>query len=159
LGAILNVFFVLGNSASEVHKLSGYPGYFLSKNYLGEFSAVALLLSLHETLFPGLRRLLGIVVVIIAAVLLFFANSKPVIGFAFIAPLLAGIVLITRKIRRISPAILLLSIPFCYATLSWMSSFNMNRLSYMIYGDSTFTGRTIIWDFAFYMMQRRPLLG
>ena len=28
-----------------------------------------------------------------------------------------------------------------------------------MYGDSTFTGRTIIWDFAFYMMERRPHLG
>jgi len=34
----------------------------------------------------------------------------------------------------------------------------MNRLSYIIYGDSIFTGRTFIWDFAFLMMQRRPLL-
>jgi exopolysaccharide production protein ExoQ len=159
LGAILNVFFVLGNSASEVNKLSGYPGYFLGKNYLGEFAAVALLLSLHETLFPGLRRAVGIVVVIITALLLFFANSKTAIGLAFIAPLLASIVLITRKLTRISPAILLLSIPLCYAVLSKVSGFNMNRVSYIIYGDSTFTGRTIIWDFALYMMQRRPILG
>ena len=35
----------------------------------------------------------------------------------------------------------------------------MNRVSYMLYGDSTFTGRTIIWDFAQYEIARRPLLG
>ena len=29
----------------------------------------------------------------------------------------------------------------------------------MLYGDSTFTGRTIIWDFAKYEIERRPLLG
>ena len=29
-----------------------------------------------------------------------------------------------------------------------VSGFNMNRISYILYGDSTFTGRTIIWDFA-----------
>jgi O-antigen ligase len=159
LGAILNVFFLLGDSSPEANKLGVYSGYFLGKNYLGEFSAVALLLSLHETLYPGLRRVVGIVIVIIAALLLFFANSKTAIGLAFITPLLAYIVLIVRKLTRISPAVLLLSIPLCYAVLSKVSGFNMNRLSYIIYGDSTFTGRTIIWDFAFYMMQRRPLLG
>jgi O-antigen ligase len=160
LGAILNVFFIFGNSTSEVNALSGYPGYFLGKNYLGEFSAVALLLSLHETLFRGARRVVGIVIVVIAALLLFVANSKTAIGLAVIAPLLAGIVLVIRKLTRISPAILLLSIPLCYAVLSRVSSVNiMGRLSYMMYGDSTFTGRTIIWDFAFYMMERRPHLG
>jgi O-antigen ligase len=159
LGAILNVLFVLGNSVSEVNQYGGYPGYFSSKNYLGEFSAVALLLSLHETLLPGLRRVVGIVMAVISALLLFLANSKTAIGLTFITPLLAGIVLIIRKVTRISPAILLLSIPISYAVLSKVSGFNMNRLSYIIYGDSTFTGRTIIWDFAFVMMQRRPLLG
>ena len=34
----------------------GYPGYFLGKNYLGECATVALLLSLHEMLYPGFRR-------------------------------------------------------------------------------------------------------
>jgi O-antigen ligase len=159
-GAILNLFFVLASSASEISKVNGYPGYFSSKNYLGEFSAVALLLSFHETLFPGLRRVVGIVIVIIAALLLYFANSKTAVGLAVIPSLLAGIVLIIRKFTRISPAILLLSLPLCYAVLCRVSGANiMNRLSYIIYGDSTFTGRTIIWDFAFYMMQRRPHLG
>jgi O-antigen ligase len=159
LGAILNVFFVFGNSASEVNKLGGFPGYLPGKNSLGEFTAVALLLSLHETVFPGLRRAVGIVVAIIAGWLLFVANSKTSIGLAFIAPLLAGIVLIIRKFTRISPAMLLLSIPACYAILSRVSGFNMNRVSSIIYGDPTFTGRTIIWDFADYMVQRRPVLG
>jgi O-antigen ligase len=159
LGAILNMLFVLNNSAAEVNALSGYPGYFGGKNYLGEFSAVVLLLSLHETLFRGLRRVVGIVIVVIGVFLLCFANSKTAIGLAVIAPLLAGIVLVIRKLTRISPAILLLSIPLGYAVLSKVSGFNMNRVSYIIYGDSTFTGRTIIWDFAFYMMERRPHLG
>jgi exopolysaccharide production protein ExoQ len=35
----------------------------------------------------------------------------------------------------------------------------MNRLSYMIYGDSTFTGRTVIWDFVQNEIALRPLLG
>ncbi len=67
--------------------------------------------------------------------------------------------LLIRKATRISPAILLFSIPICFVVLSTVTGFTINRLSYMLYGDSTFTGRTIIWDFADYEIARRPLLG
>jgi exopolysaccharide production protein ExoQ len=163
--SILNVFFVLGGSATIVLYGSigvvniGYQGYFLGKNYLGECAAVAFLLSFHEMLCPGRRRAFGIIVVVIATSLLFLSDSKTAVGLAFISPFLAIITLSVRKITRISPAIILLSIPFCYVVLSSVSSFNMNRVSYMLYGDSTFTGRTMIWDFAQDEIERRPLLG
>jgi exopolysaccharide production protein ExoQ len=110
-------------------------------------------------LYPGRRRALGIIVVVIAASLLLLSNSKTAFGLALIAPFLAGLTLITGKRMRISPAIILLSIPFCYAVLSRISGFNLNRVSYILYGDSTFTGRTLIWDFAQYEIEHRPLLG
>jgi exopolysaccharide production protein ExoQ len=163
--SILNVFFVFDGSQAVATYGSmgdvsiGYAGYFPGKNYLGECAALAIFLSLHELLYPGLRRTLGIVVVVIAILLLFLSNSKTALGLAFIAPFLAGLALIIRKKMRISLAIILLSMPLCYAVLSSVSNFNMNRISYMLYGDSTFTGRTIIWDFAQYEIARRPLLG
>jgi exopolysaccharide production protein ExoQ len=158
--SILNVYYVLGaHPQIEENVNLGYPGYFLGKNYLGECAAVAFILSLHEILYPGLRRALGIIVVVIATLLIFWSDSKTALGLALIAPFLSGLTLMTRKITRISPAIILLSIPFCYAVLSSISGFNMNRLSYILYGDSTFTGRTIIWDFAQLEIERRPLLG
>jgi O-antigen ligase len=43
--------------------------------------------------------------------------------------------------------------------LSSVSNFNVNRLSYLLYGDSTLTGRTVIWDFALSEIARKPLLG
>jgi exopolysaccharide production protein ExoQ len=110
-------------------------------------------------LYPGLRRALGIIVVVIATLLPFSSDSKTALGLAFISPFLAGLTLITKKITRISPGIILLSIPFCNAVLSSVSNFNMNRVSYILYGDSTFTGRTIIWDFVQHEIERRPLLG
>src|SRR6516164_11295569 len=163
--SILNVFFVFGGSATIVPYGSmglvniGYQGYFLGKNYLGECAAVAFLLSFHEMLCRGWRRALGIIVVVIATLLVFLSDSKTALGLAFISPFLAILTLVARKITRISPAIILLSIPFCYVVLSSVSNFNMDRVSYMLYGDSTFTGRTIIWDFANYEIGRRPLLG
>jgi exopolysaccharide production protein ExoQ len=157
--SVLNVFFVLGNSPSIVTGYGGYPGYFLGKNYLGEFSAIALLLSLHEMLRPGLRRALGIIFVVVATALLFLSNSKTAFGLALFAPFLAALTLVTRKTMRISPAIVLLSIAFCCVALSKLSGFNMYRLSYILHGDSSLTGRTVIWDFASWEIDHRPFLG
>lgn len=161
VAAILNVFFVLGRPPIDVKFATwGYPGYFAGKNYLGYCAAIALLLSLHEARYRGYRRLLGIVIGVIAIALLFLSNSKTSLGLVLVAPILAGLTLVIRKVTRISPAIILLSIPVCYFLLSSVvPGLNLNRLSYFIYGDSTFTGRTIIWDFAHYEIARRPLLG
>jgi exopolysaccharide production protein ExoQ len=154
-GAILNFFFVFQNPPSA----DGYPGYFLGKNYLGEFSAIAFLFSLYEVLYPGFRRVLGGVIGIIGTLLLLWSNSKTAFGLAIITPVLAGLMLMIRKTTRIPPAIVLLLILFCYAVLSSVSGFNIYRLSYILYGDPTLTGRSIIWDFANYEIARRPLLG
>jgi O-antigen ligase len=110
-------------------------------------------------LHPGFRRALGTTIAVIATVLVFLSDSKTALGLAFVVPLLAKLTLIAKKKMRISLAIILLSIPFCYAILSSVSNFNSSRISYMLYGDSTFTGRTFIWDFAKYEIARRPLLG
>jgi O-antigen ligase len=154
-GAILNVIFVFDSPPS----LNGYQGFLMGKNALGQFSGIALLLALHETLHPGFRRAFGIIIAVIATLLLLWSQSKTAFGLALICPLLAGVVLAVRKATRISPAIVLLSIPLCYTIVSSISGLDMTRVSYWLYGDSTFTGRTSIWDFAFSEIARRPLLG
>jgi exopolysaccharide production protein ExoQ len=161
---IVNLLFVLAGSVTIVRYGSsvvniGYQGYFEGKNYLGECAAVALLLSLHEILQRGWRRALGIIVGAIAILLVLLSDSKTALGLALVCPFLAGFTLIVRKLTRISPAIILLSIPFFYILLSSVSNFNMGRISYILYGDSTLTGRTIIWDFAQYEIGRSALLG
>jgi exopolysaccharide production protein ExoQ len=161
---ILNLCFVIGGSTEIAQYGSrvvniGYQGYFEGKNYLGECAAVALLLSLHEIVYGGRRRVFGIIIAVIAVLLVYLSDSKTALGLAFISPLLAALTLIIRKITRFSPAIILLPIPLCYAALSSVSNFNVNRISYILYGDSTLTGRTIIWDFANYEIARSPLVG
>src|SRR5207248_2766953 len=47
----------------------------------------------------------------------------------------------------------------CWVVLSNLSGFNIYRLSYILYGDSSLTGRTVIWDFASWEIDRRPLFG
>src|SRR5262249_31339884 len=121
-------------------------------NALGKFAAIAFLLALHEVLYRGLRRALGIIVLIIGGIVLFLTNSKTSVGFAFLAPLLAGFTLMTRKMMRISPAIVV----FAIITLI---VFFRDRVGWLLFHDQTFSARTLIWDFVFYEINRRPLLG
>jgi exopolysaccharide production protein ExoQ len=137
----------------------GYPGYFSFKGLLGECAAIAFLLSLHEMLYPGGRRALGIIIAVIAIVLLFLSSSKTALGLAILAPFLAGLTLISCRTFRVSPAILLMALVLCYVVGSNLSGFTMERVSYMLTGDASFTGRTTIWYFAESEIARNPFLG
>ena len=160
IAMVLNLIFVFINPPIDFKFATwGYPGYFSGKNYLGECAATAFLLALYEMRHPGSRRALAIVVAGIAITLLFMSNSKTSIGLAFSVPFLAGLTLIIARTTGISPAYLLMSIPISFIVLSTLTGFSVNRLSFMLYGDSTFTGRSIIWDFVNLEIARRPILG
>jgi exopolysaccharide production protein ExoQ len=158
--SILNVFFVLNQTPIYIQNVNiGYPGYFSFKGILGECAAIAFLLSLHEILHPGGRRALGIIVIAVATSLMVLSESKGSLGLALIAPFLAGLTLIIGKAIRISPAIVLLPIPICYAVLSRLIGDIINRISWHIYGNYDLSGRAYIWDFVQYEIARRPFLG
>lgn len=162
---ILNLYFVSQGSVDMAQLPQGlvnigYQGYFNGKNYLGECAAPALLLSLHEMLQRGWgRRALGAVIAVIAVVLLLLSQSKTAFGLALVCPMVAWLTLLARKATRLSPAIILLSIPFCWIVASHVSSFGFPRLSYFLYHDSSLSGRIIIWGFSESEIARSPLLG
>jgi exopolysaccharide production protein ExoQ len=155
IGVAINVYFVLDTPPS----IKGYSGYWSSKNALGEFSAVTLLLALNEMRYPGLRRVLGIIISLLAGFLIVMSDSKTALALALSCPLLAVVVLAIRRTMRVSPAVLLVSILLCYGVVSELTGFTMYRVSYILYGDPTFTGRSYIWDFAFSKIADKPLLG
>jgi exopolysaccharide production protein ExoQ len=158
--AILNMIFAFIMPPLKGENVTlGYTGYFPGKNYLGELAAIVLLLSLSELTHSWCRRVVAIIFLAVAFYLLFLSNSKTALGLALLAPLVAGLTLIIRRITRISPAVIPVAVLFVYMVLSSISNFTVYRLSYMIYGESTFTHRKIIWDFASNEIARRPLLG
>ena len=169
LASILNVLFVAAGTATIVINAGphgsyrdylGSPGYFSFKNYLGECAAVAFLLSVHEMLYRRWRRVFGIIGTVIAIYLVFASNSKTAFGLALICPVLSIISLKIRKTSRISLAFIFLCIPLSYILLSTVfPHYNLNLLSYKLYGDGTFSGRAIIWNFVQQEIDHRPLLG
>lgn len=166
---LLNLFFVMAGTATIVINAGpqgsyrdylGSPGYFSFKNYLGECAAVALLLSIREMSYRGRRRVFGAISAVVAIYLVFASDSKTALGLALICPVLAWLTLRTRKITGISPAIIISLIPLSYIVLSTVAPhYNLNLLSYKLYGDGTFSGRSIIWNFVQQEIDRRPLLG
>jgi exopolysaccharide production protein ExoQ len=166
LALILNLYFVHNGSVNMATYgaqglvMIGYEGYFNGKNYLGECAAPAILLSLHEILERSWgRRAFGALVLVIAVELVLLSDSKTAFGLALVCPIVAWLTLLTRKATRLSPAINLLSVPVCWIVASHVSSFGFGRLSYILYHDSTLTGRTIIWNFSESEIARSPLLG
>ena len=165
LALILNLFFVLGGS-SQIAKYGealvkiGYPGYFPTKNQLGECAAAGFLLSLYELSQRGWRRAFGAVCMVIAVFLVLKSNSKTAFGLALACPFLAWFTLLARRLTRLSPAIILLALPLFYVLLSSVSQSSvMGRISYILYHDSSLTGRTTIWDFAKTQIERSPIIG
>jgi len=159
LAALLNMFYVMVRPPIDVKFATwGYPGYFAGKNYLGEAAGITLMLSFHEVLYRG-RRALSIIVAIMSMVLLILSNSKTALALAILVPVLAWLTLLIRKRAGLSVAAIVLAVPLSWIVLSTVTGFNVERLSYMLYGDSTFTGRTIIWDFAHSEIARKPIAG
>jgi exopolysaccharide production protein ExoQ len=157
---ILSFFFAIGSTPLIVDKVAvGYTGHFPNKNYLGACAALALILSLYEMRHRGFRRVFAMAIAVIAVLLLFWGNSKTAMGLMLLAPTLAACALIVRRVFGVSlltiPVLLLL----LYMVLTLISNFDVYRISYYLYGESTFTGRKIIWDFVNYEIGRKPLLG
>jgi exopolysaccharide production protein ExoQ len=162
LALILNSVFGKSDIQTDNFRLVdiGYKGYFGTKNPLGECASVAFLLSMREVFQQGWRRTLGLIVIVISVLFVFLSNSKTAFALALLSPLLAWLILYLRKLTRVSPAIVVISIALCYVIVSDVSHYDiMGRISYILYHDSTLTGRTIIWDFAKDEIARSPLVG
>ncbi|MBL8565389.1 MAG: O-antigen ligase family protein [Hyphomicrobiaceae bacterium] len=160
LACVLNVFMVLGPPpVLDANATPGHTGYFSGKNYLAICAAVALLLSFHEIAYTGLRRWMGVAVAGIALVLLVLSNGKTAMGLTLIAPVLATAAFVLRRTLRLSTLAVPFAILAAYAVLSTVLGFDVYKLSYYAYGDSTFTGRRWIWIFANEQIAERPFLG
>ncbi|RUP10152.1 O-antigen ligase family protein [Hyphomicrobium sp.] len=162
LAILINVIVVLNQKPMMTPEgtIFGYFGYFGFKQYLGQCASAAILLSFYEVLFSGWRRYLAILIAIASVFLVFASESKGSLVFMLVAPCIAGVAILISGKLRVSALLVLLAIPATYIAASMVSSTNLvNRISYMIYGDSTLTGRTVIWDFIHREIAQRPWFG
>jgi exopolysaccharide production protein ExoQ len=135
--------------------LLGQPGYFTHKQELGQLAAVGIILSSHELLHRGWRRLFALIAVGLGFWLIFESQSKSALAYALVAMVSSWPILLLCKKTRLTPA-------FIVAAIVVASMFVQNpieRIGYRLYGDSTLTGRTAIWAFAEYQISRKPWFG
>jgi exopolysaccharide production protein ExoQ len=133
----------------------GHPGYFTHKQELGVLGAAGIILASHELLHRGWRRFLAPVVVSLGFWLVSESESKSALAFALVALLLSALILMLCKKTRLTPAFFIGAV----AIASMFVSNPVERLGYRLYGDSSLTGRTAIWDFADHQISRKPWLG
>jgi exopolysaccharide production protein ExoQ len=133
----------------------GHPGYFTHKQELGLLSAVGIILSSHELLHSGWRRLVGLIAIGLGFWLEFASESKSALAFALFSLLSSWLILLSCKKTRLTPAYIVAAV----VAASMFVSNPIERLGYSLYGDPTLTGRLGIWTFANYQISRKPWFG
>jgi exopolysaccharide production protein ExoQ len=147
----VSAVYVLTTPSSPI----GHPGYFTHKQELGQLCGVAIVLSSHELLHGGWRRLVGLIAMGLGFWLVFESNSKSALALALVSMAGSGLILLICTKTRLTPAYIVAAV----VVASMFVSNPIERIGYRLYGDGTLTGRTLIWDFTNYQISHKPWFG
>jgi exopolysaccharide production protein ExoQ len=152
IAAAVTAIYVLETPPGPV----GHTGYFTDKQTMGMFCGTVIIISAHEILFHGWRRLMAVVVICVSVWLILESKSKGSLAFCLFSLFFSGLVLAVCKYFRTTP-------PFVLAAAAVLSSLAVSNpiesISYHLYGDFTVTGRTYIWNFINYQISLKPWVG
>ncbi len=148
---LVSAGFVLTTPPSPI----GHPGYLQHKQELGLLAAVGMIFSGHALLQRGWWRLFGVITAALAFWLVLESQSKSALALAFVAIICSGMILLLCKMTRLTPAYFVAAV----VVASMFISNPIERIGYRLYGDSTLTGRTGIWNFIEIQIAQKPWLG
>jgi exopolysaccharide production protein ExoQ len=157
----VHICYTIALAVSAVYVLTtppspiGHPGYFTHKQELGLLGATGIILSCHELLHRGSRRLVGLIAMGLGFWLIFESQSKSVLALSLVAIPCSWLILVVCKKTRLTPAYIIAA----FVVASMFVSTPIERLGYRLYGDATLTGRTAIWGFIDYQISHKPWLG
>jgi exopolysaccharide production protein ExoQ len=151
IALVVSAVYVLTTPPSPI----GHPGYFNHKQELGFLGAAGIVLSSHELLHRGWRRLVALIAIGLAFWLVFESHSKSALAFALAAVVCSWLILLLCKKTRLTPAFIVAAV----VVASMFVSNPIERIGYRLYGDPTLTGRTGIWSFANYQISQKPWFG
>jgi exopolysaccharide production protein ExoQ len=151
IALVVSAVYVLTTPPSPI----GHPGYFNHKQELGFLGAAGVVLSSHELLHRGWRRLVAPIAIGLAFWLIFESQSKSALAFALAAVVCSWLILLLCKKTRLTPAFIVAAV----VVASMFVSNPIERMGYRLYGDPTLTGRTGIWSFANYQISQKPWFG
>ena len=148
---VVSAVYVLTTPPSPI----GHPGYFTHKQELGLLAAIGIILASYEVLQRGWRRLVALVMIILAFWLVFESASKSALAFALVALVASWFILMVCKRTRLTPAFFVAAV----VVVSMFKAYPIERLGYRLYNDATLTGRTGIWAFIDSQIARKPWFG
>ena len=157
----IHICYTIALAVSAVYVLTtppspiGHPGYFTHKQDLGLLGAIGIILSSHELLHRGSRRIVGLIAMALGFWLVFESQSKSALALSLVAIPCSWLILVVCKKTRLTPAYIVAA--FVVATM--FVSNPIERIGYRLYGDATLTGRTGIWGFIEYQISHKPWLG
>ncbi|MBA5775934.1 O-antigen ligase family protein [Stappia sp. F7233] len=160
VAVIVNMVAVVFRPAGPI----GHEGIYAHKNQFGLIVAYAFIFCLYGTVrFSGMMRLLAMAAAAMALLELAASQSKTSLGLAMLLPSAALAVVGLGRLIGIRPVYVLafaMVFALCgYAFASFLFDFTFEDLSLLLFDDTTFTGRTVIWDFIGGVIERRPFLG
>jgi exopolysaccharide production protein ExoQ len=147
----VSAVYVLTTPASPI----GHPGYFTHKQELGLLGAVGIILSSHELLCRGRRRLAGLIAMGLGFWLIFESQSKSTLALSLVAMPCSALILVLCKKTRLTPAYFIAAV----VVASMFVSNPIERIGYRLYEDATLTGRTGIWGFIEYQISHKAWFG
>ena len=158
---------VTANLLMIVVRISGadsFTGIYGHKNTLGAAAGCAFLFGFFS-LFDGRMfvRCVALYTTLGAALLTFASSSKTTIALIIAAPAIAIALYVINRFLRLgafagSILLSLVCVP-CYLILGQVFRFDSDDILIRLYGDTTFTGRTAIWDFVQDHIQQSPFFG
>lgn len=142
----------------------GHEGIYSHKNELGLVAAYGFVFCLYGIVrYEGILRLLAMACAVAAMFELVLSQSKTSLGLAVVMPLIAFFVVATSRLIRINA--LYPTLFFLFAGISaslffaLLADITLADLSILLFDDTTFTGRTVIWKFLAEVIGREPVLG
>jgi exopolysaccharide production protein ExoQ len=157
----VHICYTIALAVSAVYVLTtppspiGHPGYFTHKQDLGLLGAIGIILSIHELLHRGSRRLVGLIAIGLGFWLVFESQSKSTLALSLIAMPCSWLILVVCKKTRLTPAYIVAA----FVVASMFVSNPIERIGYRLYGDATLTGRTGIWGFVEYQISHKAWFG
>lgn len=160
LTVAVNVVPVLTQPAGPI----GHEGIYAHKNQFGLVAAYAFVFALFAAVrYRGYLRWAAVFIAAVAILELVVSRSKTSLGLSLLIPALSAAVIglgALSGIRAVYLVIFGALFGVCgYLFFNYLFDYSFADLSLLLFDDTTFTGRTEIWDFIFGIVSRQPVFG
>lgn len=140
----------------------GYNGFYGQKNILGQVAVISVAIFFWKVWFFRNKKIFYYTFLIASLLILYTTKSKTSQGLLI---LLTVVTVVQTQILRFDRPLRVISYSLIFAFITTALIFchtfdvSVSDFSLFLFGDTTFTGRTAIWEFAMQHIANNPILG